>query len=80
MVGKALNLGQPASPRLLSGTRERLEDFVAAATNHFSTLFPTIIDNPTIRRSSTRATSRIADMVGDARDKGGDVREINPGR
>lgn len=82
MVGKALNLGQAClAPDYCLVPRESFEDFVAAATHHFSTLFPTIIDNPDYTAIvNARHHQRIAAMVQDARDKGGDVREINPSK
>ena len=80
MVGKALNLGQAClAPDYCLVPRERLEDFVAAAIAHFSALFPTIIDNPDYTAVvNPRHRERLARMVRDAREKGGDVREINP--
>ncbi len=80
MVGKALNLGQAClAPDYCLVPREHVEDFVTAATNHFSSLFPTIIDNPDYTAViNARHHQRIAAMVEDARAQGGDVREINP--
>ena len=82
MVGKALNLGQAClAPDYCFVPRERLEDFVAAATNCFSSLFPTVIDNPDYTSVvSARHYQRIAGMLRDAKDRGADIREINPGR
>jgi coniferyl-aldehyde dehydrogenase len=81
MVGKALNQGQAClAPDYCLVPREKLEEFVAAAAKHFSSMFPTIIDNPDCTSViNARHRQRIAEMIQDARDKGGDVREINPG-
>ena len=47
MVGKALNLGQAClAPDYCLVPRERIEDFVAAVTRHFTGMFPTILANP----------------------------------
>ena len=80
MVGKALNLGQAClAPDYCLVPRERLEDFVAAAQTQFAALFPTIIDNPDYSSViNARHHQRIANMIRDAREQGGDVREINP--
>jgi coniferyl-aldehyde dehydrogenase len=80
MVGKALNLGQAClAPDYCLVPRERLEAFVAAAARTFSGLFPTIIDNPDYSAVvNARHHERISGMLRDARELGGDVREINP--
>jgi coniferyl-aldehyde dehydrogenase len=80
MTGKALNLGQAClAPDYCLVPRERLEDFVAAATGHFAEMFPTIIDNPDYTSVvNARHRQRLGDMLQDARNKGADLREINP--
>jgi coniferyl-aldehyde dehydrogenase len=82
MVGKALNLGQAClAPDYCFVPRERMEDFVTAATSCFASLFPTILDNPDYTSViNARHHQRLGGMLRDARDKGADVREINPAR
>ena len=80
MAGKALNIGQAClAPDYCLVPREQLEEFVTAASDCFSSLFPTIIDNPDYSSViNERHHERIAAMLRDARERGGDVREINP--
>ncbi len=80
MVGKALNLGQAClAPDYCLVPRERIEDFVAAATRHFAGMFPTILDNPDYTSVvNARHHDRISAMIADARERGGDVRTLNP--
>jgi len=80
MVGKALNLGQAClAPDYCLVPRERVEEFAAATENHVATMFPRIIENPDYSAVvNARHHRRIAAMVQDARERGGDVREINP--
>jgi len=79
MIGKALNLGQAClSPDYCLVPRERIEEFVAAASKQFTEMFPTILDNPDYTSViNERHHGRLASMVADARAKGGDVRELN---
>jgi coniferyl-aldehyde dehydrogenase len=82
MTGKALNVGQAClAPDYCFVPRERLEEFVTGAVSCFSALFPTVIDNPDYTSVvSARHYQRIDGMIRDAREKGADIREINPGR
>jgi len=81
MIGKALNNGQAClAPDYCMVPRERLDAFVAAAEKQFSEMFPSIIHNADYTSVvNGRHHERISRMLRDARDKGGDVREINPG-
>jgi len=80
MTGKALNLGQAClAPDYCLVPRERKEDFVAHAIAYFSQLFPSILANPDYTAViNQRHYQRLQNVVRDARDKGADVREINP--
>jgi coniferyl-aldehyde dehydrogenase len=80
MVGKALNLGQAClAPDYCLVPRERLEDFVGAATKQFEEMFPTILGNPDYTSViNARHHERLSSMVADARSKGADIRELNP--
>lgn len=80
MIGKALNLGQAClAPDYCLVPRERIEDFVAAAEKQFVGMFPTIVENPDYTSViNRRHHERLSGMIADAREKGGDLREINP--
>lgn len=80
MTGKALNMGQAClAPDYCYVSREHKDEFIDAVTGHFSKLFPSIIDNPDFTSIiNERHYRRLADMIDDARAKGGDVRPINP--
>ncbi len=80
MIGKSLNLGQAClAPDYCFVPKEKLEDFVGAASRCFAGLFPTILDNPDYTSViNARHHARLSGMLRDARDKGGDLREINP--
>lgn len=82
MVGKALNMGQAClAPDYCFVPREHKDAFIAAAINHFSTLFPTILDNPDYTSViNARHHQRLSNMIEDAKNKDGDVREINPAK
>ncbi len=80
MTAKLLNLGQAClSPDYCFVPREHKDEFISSVTEHFSKFFPTIIGNPDYTSIiNERHYKRITDMIQDAKDKGGDVREINP--
>jgi coniferyl-aldehyde dehydrogenase len=82
MIGKALNLGQAClAPDYCFVPRESVEEFAAASTERFSSLFPTILDNPDYTSVvNARHFQRIAGLIRDAKEKGADLREINPKR
>ncbi len=80
MMGKDLNMGQAClSPDYCFVPSEKKEEFVTETINCFSTLFPTVIGNPDYTAIiNERHYQRINNLIQDARDKGGDVRVINP--
>src|SRR5690554_719444 len=79
-AGKALNVGQVCiSPDYVFVPEEQLEDFVRLANKHVKTLFPSILDNPDYTSViNERHYQRIRSAIDDAKQKGIDVREINP--
>jgi coniferyl-aldehyde dehydrogenase len=80
MTGKALNMGQVClSPDYCFVPAEKLESFISEFSAYCSTLFPTILDNPDYTSVvSARHYQRLNNIIQDAKDKGGDVRIINP--
>ncbi len=80
MAGKDLNMGQAClSPDYCFVPSEHKEAFVSEAITSFSTMFPTVIGNPDYTAIiNERHYHRINNYIQDARDKGGDVRVINP--
>lgn len=80
MTGKALNMGQAClAPDYCLVPREHLEAFTGHAIDYFSRLFPSILENPDYTAViNPRHYQRLQNVVQDAREKGGDVREINP--
>jgi coniferyl-aldehyde dehydrogenase len=82
MTGKALNVGQAClAPDYCMVPREGLEQFVSAARKTVGELFPTMIGNADYGSViNARHHERLSRMLRDAREKGGDLREINPGQ
>jgi len=80
MTGKALNQGQAClGPDYCFVPRESLDVFVKAAIAHYTQLFPTVLNNPDVTSViNERHYQRVMGIINDARDKGGDVRAINP--
>jgi len=80
MTGKALNLGQAClAPDYVFVPKEKKDEFVNTAINYFSELFPTILDNPDYTSViNGRHHQRLSSYIEDAKNKGADVREINP--
>ncbi len=80
MLGKALNMGQAClAPDYCFVPREQKEAFVSAIVDIFSKFFPTIIGNPDYTAIiNARHHQRIINMIQDAKDKGAELREINP--
>jgi coniferyl-aldehyde dehydrogenase len=79
-TGKALNVGQVCiSPDYIFVPEEKLEEFYGHAEAHIKTMFPTMLNNPDYTSVvNARHQQRINSYIEDARNKGGDVREINP--
>ncbi len=80
MSGKSLNMGQAClAPDYCFVPREQQELFINAAVQQFSTMFPSVINNPDYTSVvNGRHYQRINAMIYDARQKGADIREINP--
>lgn len=80
MAGKALNQGQAClAPDYCFVPEETMESFLARASRFYGELFPCVLDNPDYSSViNERHYQRLARMIQDARDKGGDVRVFNP--
>lgn len=80
MTGKALNMGQAClAPDYCLVPEEHKEAFIKEVTAHFSSLFPTILDNPDYTSViNARHHQRLTGMLEDAAEKGADLRQINP--
>jgi coniferyl-aldehyde dehydrogenase len=80
MSGKALNTGQAClAPDYCFVPEEQKEAFVQSAIDYFSSLFPTVLNNPDYTSViNARHHQRVKRLIDDAKDKGADVREINP--
>src|SRR5690606_5801350 len=80
MLGKALNQGQAClGPDYCFVPRESLNAFLDAAIAYYSERFPTVLNNPDVTSMiNERHYQRVMGIITDARDKGADLREINP--
>ena len=81
MAGKTLNAGQIClAPDYVLAPEDKLRQFVSAAVESVETMFPTIKDNPDYTAViADRHYERIKGYIADARAKGAEVVEINPG-
>jgi coniferyl-aldehyde dehydrogenase len=81
MAGKTLNAGQIClAPDYVLAPEDKLRQFVSAAVESVETMFPTIKDNPDYTAViADRHYERIKGYIDDARAKGAEVLEINPG-
>jgi coniferyl-aldehyde dehydrogenase len=79
-TGKALNSGQVCiSPDYAFVPEEQLEEFYRLAEAHVKSMFPTMLNNPDYTSVvNQRHQERINSYIADAREKGADVRVINP--
>lgn len=79
-TGKSLNCGQVCiSPDYCFVPEEKLGEFFTHAENHIKAMFPTMLNNPDYTSVvNERHQQRILSYIDDARQKGADVREINP--
>ncbi len=80
MTGKALNQGQAClAPDYCLLPKESVEDFVKVAVDYYSTLFPTVRDNPDYTSViNARHYQRLNGIIDDAREKGARIIQINP--
>lgn len=78
--GKILNVGQVClSPDYVFVPEDQLDAFTQAATAYIASMFPTLLDNPDYSSVvNERHYQRLQSYLTDAREKGGDIREINP--
>lgn len=79
-TGKALNVGQVCiSPDYVFVAEEQLDQFLAYAEEHVKEMFPTMLSNPDYSSVvNARHCQRIQDYIQDAKDRGVDIREMNP--
>ena len=79
-TGKALNCGQVCiSPDYLFVPEEKLNEFYTCAENHIKSMFPSMLNNPDYTSVvNERHRQRLMGYLDDARQKGADIREINP--
>lgn len=81
MTGKALNVGQVClSPDYIFIPEEMKDEFVRHIESVIKTMFPTMLNNPDYSSIiNARHFQRIKGYVEDAKNKGADVRIVNPG-
>jgi coniferyl-aldehyde dehydrogenase len=79
-TGKAFNVGQVCiSPDYAFVHESKLEQFVGDASAHISKMYPTMLENNDYSSIvNKRHFERLQSYLQDAKDKGGDVRPINP--
>lgn len=80
-LGKTLNAGQIClAPDYLMVPREKEDEVVAGLTKAVALMYPTMLENPDYTSViNARHRDRLASYLDDAREKGADVVEINPG-
>ncbi len=81
-AGKMLNAGQIClAPDYLCVPEDREEEAITAIASAAGMMYPTLLDNDDYASVVTdRHFDRLQSMVADARDKGAEVIEINPGK
>jgi len=79
-LGKFMNAGQIClAPDYLMISEDRVEDFVSTFTQTVSAMYPTMLDNDDYTSIITPLhRERLLNWLNDAREKGADVRLINP--
>jgi coniferyl-aldehyde dehydrogenase len=82
MMGKTLNAGQIClAPDYVMVPQARAREFVGAAANAISTMFPTLKDNPDYTSViNQRHFDRLNGYLDDARAKGAEIVELNPAK
>jgi coniferyl-aldehyde dehydrogenase len=80
MTGKALNQGQAClAPDYCLVPAEEMETFIQSAIAWYSELFPTVFNNPDYTSVvNQRHYQRLMNYIQDAKNKGADIRQINP--
>lgn len=79
-TGKALNAGQVCiSPDYIFVAEEQVKTFLEHAEAHITTMFPTVLNNPDYTSIvNARHQQRINSYIEDAKNKGAEIRQINP--
>ncbi|HIG40551.1 MAG TPA: coniferyl aldehyde dehydrogenase [Gammaproteobacteria bacterium] len=80
MTGKTMNAGQIClAPDYVFVPEDKAEDFIKAAKASVAKMYPNLKDNPDYTSViNERHFDRISSYIEDAREKGGEVIEINP--
>ncbi len=80
-LGKMMNAGQIClAPDYMYVPEDKQDEAVAGVTNGVSAMYPTLLENDDYASIvSDRHFERLQGMVEDARDKGAEVIEVNPG-
>ncbi len=80
-LGKMMNAGQIClAPDYMYVPEDRQDEAVAGVSNGVSAMYPTLLENDDYASIvSDRHFERLQGMVEDARDKGAEVIEVNPG-
>ncbi|MHA7818442.1 MAG: coniferyl aldehyde dehydrogenase [Erythrobacter sp.] len=80
-LGKMMNAGQIClAPDYMYVPEDREDEAIAGVTNAASTMYPTLLENDDYASIvSDRHFERLQGLVEDARDKGAEVIEVNPG-
>ena len=81
MMGKTMNAGQIClAPDYVYVPQERLNDFVESSRRSVAKMFPTLLDNDDYTSVvDERHYERLNGYLDDAREKGAEIVEINPG-
>ena len=79
--GKCINAGQTCvAPDYILCPRDRVNSFVDSFRSAVATMYPTIKDNPDYTSIiNERQHERLTSVLADAREKGADIIQINPG-
>jgi len=82
MNGKTMNAGQIClAPDYMLMPRDKVGQFVSAATEAVKTMYPSIKENPDYTSIvNQRHYDRLMGYIDDAREKGAEIVEINPAR
>lgn len=82
MMGKLINAGQAClAPDYLLLPRGKVEEFIDAAQVAITKMFPTLLDNPDYTSIiSERHYMRLQSHLDDAKNKGGTIFTVNPGK
>jgi coniferyl-aldehyde dehydrogenase len=81
MLGKTMNAGQIClAPDYLMVPEEKVDEVIAEITASVSGMYPKLLDNPQYTSVvNDRHYQRLQENIADARDKGAEIIEMNPG-